>query len=63
MITVWVLTVNLLVGSEIQVVDQKEFTELSDCIEASRAAIAANEHTGKPEEKGLMSASCIPKQK
>lgn len=61
MITVWVLTVNLLVEEDIQVVDQREFKELTECVAASRAVIEANEQSGKPEEKGLMSASCTPK--
>lgn len=63
MIIVWILTVNLLVGEEVQVVDKKEFVELVDCVAASRAVIAANERTGKPEERGLMSASCTPREK
>lgn len=63
MVTVWILTVNLLVGDQVQVVEQKEFAELTDCVQASRDIIEANEKTGKPEERGLMSASCTPKEK
>lgn len=63
MITVWVLTVNLLIGDEVQVMDTKEFTELAECVAASRAVIEANEKSGRPEERGLMSASCTPREK
>lgn len=56
--TIWILTVTLFTSEGTEVVDRKEFSSLSQCVEVSRQRVELHQQQ-KPEGKEI-TASCVP---
>lgn len=56
--TIWILTVTLFTNQGTEIVDRKEFSSLSQCVEFSRQRVELHQQQ-TPVEKEI-TASCVP---